>query len=207
MATAAMSVDRHDRMKSSTMMLARMLPEIRCPSNLVQGRQDVPRLVLNDSTCDVVGQAASRDRGSRSLTASITSTVFSPDCRCTCSTTAGLPSSRASVRTSLVASPTSPRSRSRTGVPPTVATTRSGKSRACAHAAQRPQAQLADALRRRGRRELRHSAGPARRGPAGSTADRPPAGGRRCSTCTARSAAPAIVTWPTPGADSMTFFT
>ena len=29
-ATAAMSVERHDRMNSSTMMLAMMLPETRC---------------------------------------------------------------------------------------------------------------------------------------------------------------------------------
>ena len=31
-ATAAMSVERQDRMNSSTTMLARMLPTIRCPS-------------------------------------------------------------------------------------------------------------------------------------------------------------------------------
>jgi hypothetical protein len=32
MATAAMSVERHDFMKSSTVIVASRLPEIRCPS-------------------------------------------------------------------------------------------------------------------------------------------------------------------------------
>ena len=32
MATAAINVERHDRMKTSTVRQARMLPEMRCPS-------------------------------------------------------------------------------------------------------------------------------------------------------------------------------
>ena len=59
------------------------------------------------------------------LTASMTATVFSPDCRRTSRTTLGTPLMRAAVRCSLVPSSAEPMSRMRMGAPRTVATTRS----------------------------------------------------------------------------------
>ena len=141
-----MSVDRHDRMNSSTMTLARMLPKIRWLLDLVQRRADVARLVLQHLDLHVGGQQRLGPRSSRSLTASITSTVFMPDCRCTCSTTAGLPSKRASVRTSFVQS-TDLAQVARSAPACRRPWRRPGrrKSRESRHAAQRAQAQLAEA--------------------------------------------------------------
>ncbi len=74
------------------------------------------------------GGSCDSTRASDSLTPSITSTVLAPDCRRMSRLTVGTPFSRAIERCSLVPSSASPRSRTRTGWPLIVATTRSLKS-------------------------------------------------------------------------------
>ncbi len=66
------------------------------------------------------------------MAASITATVFSPDCRRTSRMTEGTPLSRATERCSAVPSSARPTSRTRMGAPLTVAITRSSNARGSA---------------------------------------------------------------------------
>ncbi len=144
MATAAMSVERHERMKSSTMTLARMLPATRCPWISCRAARMYRDWSWMTSTVDVRRAAA---RGARQAALDGLDHLDGVRARLPLhlqhdGRLAVEPGQRADF---LAASTTSPRSRSRTAVPPTVATTRSGKSRGVGDAAQRAQAQLAEA--------------------------------------------------------------
>ena len=93
--------------------------------DLVERGVDVARLVADDLQPDVGRQELGLSRARFALTASITATVFAPDCRRISRVTVGTPFRRTTERCSLVPSSAWPMSRTRTGAPLMVATTRS----------------------------------------------------------------------------------
>ncbi len=167
MATAAMMVDCQFRMKASTTRRREDAAEHEVQVDLVQRRVDVARLVADDlERARPAGiWRAERARGS-ALAASMTATVFSPDCRRTSRMTVGTPFSRATERCSVVPSSARPTSRTRMGAPLTVAIDQVVEGARIGDAPQRAERRLARGPRSRCRRACRRSAARARRAPA-----------------------------------------
>ena len=121
MATAAMSTERRLRMNSITTRLASRLPNSRCSSSDFTDalmKTDWSRMILSSTP----GGSVVWIWASLSFTAAMIWTVLVPDCRRTSSVTACRPPSVFHELGSAKLSSTRPRSLTRTGLPPALAT-------------------------------------------------------------------------------------